>query len=93
LKVEVRVESALPKTLLRYGKLRLHPAVLMLARRRGKRLEIHLDRERLLLPVDKYGRITIPTHVVERAARGKQLMVVKASSKQVNLTFEHASGD
>ncbi|MEM3031355.1 MAG: hypothetical protein QXK39_00405 [Nitrososphaerota archaeon] len=87
LKVTVRVEAEIPQTLHRYGKMRIPPVIMVAVGRKAGRLSMRFEGESMTLKVDKYGRVTLPPQVVEKA-KGRDKVLIEAVNGEVRLAFQ-----
>jgi len=85
-KVFLRIESDIPPTMTRYGKLRIPPKILPILAEKGKSLKVKFGGETIVLKVDKYGRATIPANVMAKS-QGKSKMVIEMADGEVVLEF------
>ena len=86
MKVFLRIESDIPPTMTRYGKLRIPPKILPILAEKGKSLKVKFGGETIVLKVDKYGRATIPANVMAKS-QGKSKMVIEMADGEVVLEF------
>ncbi|GBC68817.1 hypothetical protein HRbin01_00502 [archaeon HR01] len=87
MKVTVKVEGEIPNTLLRYGKMRVPPIIMSVAKRRGGKISMKFEGEALSLKVDRYGRISLPPHVIEKA-RDKDRIFIESVDGDVRIYFQ-----
>jgi len=85
-KVFLRIESDIPPTMTRYGKLRIPPKILPILAEKGKSLKVKFGGETIVLKVDKYGRATLPANVMAKS-QGKSKMVIEMADGEVVLEF------
>lgn len=86
MKVFLRIESDIPPTMTRYGKLRIPPKILPILAEKGKSLKVKFGGETIVLKVDKYGRATLPANVMAKS-QGKSKMVIEMADGEVVLEF------
>jgi DNA-binding transcriptional regulator/RsmH inhibitor MraZ len=85
-KVFLRIESDIPPTLTRYGKIRIPPKLLPVLAEKGRALRVRYSGETVSLKVDKYGRATLPMNIAAES-QGKSKMVIEMSDGDVRLEF------
>jgi hypothetical protein len=87
LKVTVKVEADIPNTLLRYGKMRVPPIIMSIVQKKGGKISMKFEGEPLSLKIDKYGRISLPPNVLEKA-RGKDKLFIESVDGDVRIYFQ-----
>jgi len=87
LKVVVRVEAEIPRTLIRYGKMRIPPVVMYAAGKKSGRISVQFEGEPITLRVDRYGRVSLPPQVLEKA-KGRGSMLIECINGDVKLAFQ-----
>lgn len=87
MKVTVRVEADIPQTLHRYGKMRIPPVIMVASSKKAGKMSLRFEGEPITLKVDRYGRVTLPPQVVEKA-RGKGKMLIESVNGEVRLAFQ-----
>jgi len=85
--VLVRVEAEIPQTLLRYGKMRIPPVIMYAAGRKSGRISVLFEGEPIKLRVDKYGRVSLPPQILEKA-KGRSKMAIEYTNGDVRLIFQ-----
>jgi len=86
-KILLRLESEIPPTLTKYGKVRIPPAALPLLTGGRRTMSVRFGEERLVLKIDRYGRTTLPANVASEG-RGKSRMVIELRNGEATLEFQ-----
>jgi len=86
-KVFLRLESEIPPTLTKYGKIRLPPAVIPLLAGKGKTIQVTYGGDKHSLKLDRYGRATLPSSIAAES-RGKAKLVIEMKDGEVTLVFQ-----
>ncbi|MEM1945787.1 MAG: hypothetical protein QXH12_06925 [Candidatus Caldarchaeum sp.] len=87
MRIFLRLESDIPPTLTKYGKMRIPPAALPLLAGKRKNINLRFGSERLTLKIDRYGRTTLPANVASES-RGKSKMIIEMKDSEVTLEFQ-----
>ncbi|MCS6783684.1 MAG: hypothetical protein N3H84_02440 [Candidatus Caldarchaeum sp.] len=87
MKIHLKLESEIPPTLIKYGKVRLPSSVIPLLSGGRKTINIKYAGGRHSLKIDRYGRTTLPSAIAEES-RGKSKMIIEMKDGEVTLEFQ-----
>ena len=83
----MRVEAEIPQTLLRYGKMRIPPVIMYAAGKKSGRISLLFEDESVNLRVDRYGRVSLPPQILEKA-KGRSKMAIEYTNGDLRLAFQ-----
>ncbi len=86
MKILLRLESEIPPTLTKYGKIRIPSTALPLLAGRGKTIKLKYGGGSHSLKIDRYGRVTIPASIASES-RGKSKLVIEMRDGEITLEF------
>ncbi|MEM0440368.1 MAG: hypothetical protein QXG52_01245 [Candidatus Caldarchaeum sp.] len=86
MKIHLKLESDIPLTLTKYGKVRLPSNVIPLLSGGRKTINIIYGGDKHQLRIDRYGRATLPASIAEDS-RGKSKMIIEMKDGEVTLEF------
>ncbi|MCS6769376.1 MAG: hypothetical protein NZ570_02950 [Candidatus Caldarchaeum sp.] len=87
MKILLRLESEIPPTLTKYGKVRIPSNVIPLLAGKRKTIKVKYGGSSHSLKLDRYGRATLPTSIAEES-RGKSKIVIEMRNGETTLEFQ-----